>query len=58
MSKLIEANETEFFKASMDDVRTHLSTDRWAFIRGLLVGFLASFPIVYAATNGDFLLSL
>lgn len=53
MSKLAEANNTEFFRASRADFLAQLSEGGWAFWRGVAVGFMASYPLAYIAMNGQ-----
>ena len=55
MSAAVETARDEFFVASKADFLARARADGWNFWRGMVVGFLAGFPLTYIAVNGEFL---
>ncbi|MDB5511087.1 MAG: hypothetical protein JWR08_570 [Enterovirga sp.] len=41
------------FEASLDDIKKQMRTDGWGFWRGVVIGFLSSFPLAHIAVAGE-----
>lgn len=55
IERIAAPNSAPFFIASTDDLKARARTGGWAFWRGVLVGFLAAFPIASLAAMGQML---
>lgn len=41
------------FEASFDDIRKQAKANGWTFWRGVVLGFLAAFPLAHIAIAGE-----
>lgn len=58
MDQAISQTRPAYFEASMSDFRSQAKSLGWGFWRGIVVGFVAAFPLAYLAVAGETFFSL